>query len=297
MTDQPSPPSPDRPGPSGDDARPAPAGDPAGVDPWAEGGATSADEELAAAEQQVRAARDRDVRAGLDRLTGEVATLRARHADLAAAVSEQLGPTLAALEQTTTSELGQLRGHIKELYTAVDQEQQAKNPPVDWIGMNAETAREQWPILARWVGEVLVGWYEITRDQLPDCWPLHTPAVIELSWVRSAHRQAYLAHVHPHITGEWHTRWLPHLLTRLGQLIDSRKCRSGEHRPERGEPMIVEQPQPRAGEPAPLPRTQLATPQHWWPFYAAAYRADLARRTAREAQDQHSWTPADPTSG
>lgn len=295
--DQPPAPSPDRPRRSGDDGPTTPPpSDAADTDPWAADGATSPDEELAAAEQRVRAARERDVRTGLDRLAADVATLRSRHSDLAAAVSEQLAPTLAALEQTTTTELGQLRGHVTELYTALEQEQQAKNPPVDWIGMTAATARDQWPILAKWVGEVLAGWYEITRDQLPDCWPLHPPVVIELSWVRSAHRQAYLTHVHPHITGEWHTRWLPHLLTRLPQLIDGRKCRPGEHRPERGEPFMVAQPQPREGQPAPLPRTQLATPQHWWPYYTAAYHADLARRTAREAHDGHNWTPAAPTS-
>lgn len=265
-------------------------------DPWANPAEeTSPDDELAAAEARVAARREQDLRARVQAIGAQLDTLRAQHAELAAAVSEDLAPTLAALEQTATTELGQLRAHVTELHEALEQEQRVKNPPVDWIGMSADQARQEWPKLARWLGEVLVPSYEITRDQLPDCWALHTPAVIELSWVRSAHRQSYLAHVHPHITGEWHTRWLPHLLTRLAQLIDSRKCRPGEHRPELGAPLTVPAPEPHAGQPAPLPRAQLAMPEHWWPFYAHAYQADLARRAARVADTGRTWTPAPPT--
>ena len=37
-------------------------------------------------------------------------------------------------------------------------------------------------LLARWVGETLVPRYELTRNELPDCWALHPPVVAELSW-------------------------------------------------------------------------------------------------------------------
>jgi hypothetical protein len=40
-------------------------------------------------------------------------------------------------------------------------------------GPDREQAREPRPILAQWIAEVLVPWYEITRDELPDCRPLH----------------------------------------------------------------------------------------------------------------------------
>jgi hypothetical protein len=38
---------------------------------------------------------------------------------------------------------------------------------------------------------VLVPWYELTRDELPDCWALHAPVVVELSWLRTTYVQAY----------------------------------------------------------------------------------------------------------
>jgi hypothetical protein len=70
-------------------------------------------------------------------------------------------------------------------------------------------ARAQWPILAQWIAEVLVPWYEITCDELPDCWPLHRPALVELSWLRSAHVQAYLRSSAPSVEGEWHPALAP----------------------------------------------------------------------------------------
>ena len=63
-----------------------------------------------------------------------------------------------------------------------------------------------WPILARWVGEVLVPRYELTRDDLPDCWALHPPVVAELSWRRTAYVQADLTRSSPQLGADWHTR-------------------------------------------------------------------------------------------
>ena len=70
---------------------------------------------------------------------------------------------------------------------------------MDWAGLTEEQAKAQWPILARWVGEVLVPWHELTRDDLPDCWALHRPVVVELSWLRSTYVQAY----HPRSPPTW----------------------------------------------------------------------------------------------
>lgn len=222
-------------------------------------------------------------------LRGQVTTVRSRHAELAASVSEEIAPTVQGFIQTTTEELGGLRAQVDELCAEHTAAQRLRNPPVDWIGMSAERAVEQWPVLARWIAQSLVPWYELTRDELPDCWSLHRPVVVELSWLRSAHRQAYLAHSHPHITAEWHVRWRPHLIGRIREVIDPNKCKPGTHQPDRGNPLLV--PPPADG--SSLPRAQLAHPQHWWPFYTHAYHADLAeRRTADEGQN---WTPPPPS--
>jgi len=63
--------------------------------------------------------------------------------------------------------------------------------------------------------------HEITRDELPDCWALHGPAVIELLWLRSAHVQAYIPGAAPHVAGKWHPRWRPGVITRLPVMIDA----------------------------------------------------------------------------
>ena len=110
-----------------------------------------------------------------------------------------------------------------------------KNRPVDWVGLSEEQAKAQWPILARWVGEVLVPWHELTRDDLPDCWAVHRPVVVELSWLRSTYVQAYHPRSPTHLAGEWQVRWRPAALARIKEL--TKECQPGEHRPRHGQPL------------------------------------------------------------
>jgi hypothetical protein len=100
-------------------------------------------------------------------------------------VSEDLAPWVKALQQLVTEEFGRLRSEIDVLLAERQEQNKTKNPPVDWAALSEEQAAEQWPILARWVGETLVPRYELTRNELPDCWALHPPVVAELSWLRA----------------------------------------------------------------------------------------------------------------
>lgn len=147
------------------------------------------------------------------------------------------------------------------------------------------------------VGEVLVPGYELTCEELPDCWALHFPVVIELSWLRSAHVQSYLRHTHPHITAEWHTRWRTAVLARIKELIPERNCRPGEHLTPKESSQTVGRGRAPEGAAAwgggRAPRFQPATPEHWWPFYQRAFHADLdRRRNRRETSDADYWVPA-----
>ena len=92
-----------------------------------------------------------------------------------------------------TAEFGRLRGEVDVLLSDCQEQEKTKNSPVDWASLSEEPAAEQWPILARWIGEILVPRYEATRNELSDCWPLHPLVVAELSWLRTAHVQAYRA--------------------------------------------------------------------------------------------------------
>ena len=136
-------------------------------------------------------------------------------------MSEDLAPRVSGLKQVVTEELGQLRGDVDVLLTERKEREKTKNAPVDWAALTAEQAAVQWPVLARWVGEVLVPRYELTRDELPDCWALHPPVVAELSWLRTAYVQAYLSRSPPQLAADWHTRWRPAVLTRIRDLVKS----------------------------------------------------------------------------
>ena len=241
----------------------------------------------AAALLEVRRMRDRlaelsETIAGLQALPGRVEQYAGLHQQLAATVSEDLAPGLAALREFTNAELARQDAQLEEVLTELRRE---RNSPVDWPALTEEQAREQWPILGRWIAEVFVPWYEITRDELPDCWPLHRPALVELSWLRSAHVQAYLPSSPPSVAGEWHQRWRPGVVERLHVVIDRIACGPGFHlvpEGDRGAPP----PFPLApGARVPLPPgRQLALSQHWQVNYERAVEQDLAWRRQRQEQ-------------
>ena len=268
----------------------------------ADTGSTGTAGQSAAAEhdQQVAAAAARRVRALLagftqlgDRVSGlaaDIQTVAARHTHLAAAVSEDLAPKVDALQQLVTEELGQLRGDVDTLLADRRSEDNTVNPPVDWTALTAGQAAEQWPILAAWIGEVLVPWCEWTRNELPDCWALHRPVVVELSWLRTTHVAAYLPKAPAHLAAEWHTRWRPASLTGIKEL--TKECQPTKHNPRNGQTLTL----PSSREPgenlgAPATRSQPALPRYWWGFYVHAYHADLAHRRARAAAEELDWSP------
>ena len=218
-------------------------------------------------------------------LTEQVGETAARHTDLATAISEDLAPRVSGLHQVLTEELAQLRGEVDVLLTERQERDKTKNAPVDWAALTEEQAAVQWPILARWVGEVLVPHYELTRDELPDCWALHPPAVAEMSWLRTAHVQAYLPKSPPQLSADWHTRWRPAVLIRIRELIKPDECPPGKHAPKRGAPVEV------TAQNGALPRAQLAEPRRWWPFYDRAFHLDLEGRRARAAAGELDWSP------
>jgi hypothetical protein len=222
----------------------------------------------------------------LHALTEQVAQTTARHTDLTTAVSEDLAPRVGALHQLVTEELGRLRGDVDVLLAERKEWDKTKNAPVDWAALTEQQAAAQWPILARWVGEVLVPRYELTRDDLPDCWALHPPVVPELSWLRTAYVQAHLTRSPPQLGADWHTRWRPAVLTRIRELIKPDECSPGKHAPRRGAPVEL------AVQNGALPRAELAEPQCWWPFYDRAFHLDLAVRRARAAAGELDWSPA-----
>lgn len=206
--------------------------------------------------------------------------------------------------------------------------QLAAAPPTalaDWLSLGPEEAEERWREIAYWVEHVLVGGYNLSRRQLPDCWPMHRTAMVHLSWLYASYRQAYHPQANPILAAEWSTRWLregvgalrgdrvaplPRCRPRLDQpgyhLYDvTQEGRAGATRAETDAAKIaqlqaqraVSFPTPPVGAPAARPALdpklegadeQLAE-RRWWNDYLRQGREeDLAWRQERAAAGQAS---------
>jgi hypothetical protein len=210
--------------------------------------------------------------------------LLAENADLLA----QLLPRVTALD----TELAGLGDRVDALTGATP-----PSAPLDWAALPADKAAAEWEALADWLATVLGPFYEITRAQLPDCWPHHRPAVIELVWLRHAYAAAHAPNATPSAAAEWHTRWRRDALANIAAAIPKTWCRPGEHYVhehdrdrtraaaagpgERHPPTPGRRPGPedfRLG-----PEGEITSPRHWGPAYRAAAAADLAWRRERDA--------------
>lgn len=116
-----------------------------------------------------------------------------RHATVSTVA--QLQPQLADVQ----AELGVLRGEVTRLHAS---KHEVTVVPVNWPTLSAQDAEAVWEVLGRWVQEVLGDWCEVTRDQLPDCWALHRPALMQVSWLWTSHIEAYQPHSRAHAAAE-----------------------------------------------------------------------------------------------
>lgn len=169
------------------------------------------------------------------------------------------------------------------------------NAPVHWPSLTVDEAAHAWDQLGQWIAETFVPWYEISREELPDCWPLHRPAVLELSWLRTCYVEAFTSDARPQLAAEWNTRWLRDVLAAIGRHIDHWKCRPGAHTTRDGndnDPDFTPPPerpdQARVGHdgerhPSYGDKTELAYVQNWRANFNTAAARDLARR--RQAQN------------
>lgn len=172
---------------------------PASAERRPSGGTDSRDEHIPTAESTALAAHLRRISDRLDQVAST-------HTELANLVSEHLSPEITALRNDTGQQLATHAAQIHQILTATEARH---NPPIDWPAMTADQAAIAWENLAHWIAHILVPWYHITRDELPDCWAMHRPAIVELSWLRSAHIEAFAPNTAAHHAADWHTRWRP----------------------------------------------------------------------------------------
>lgn len=107
----------------------------------------------------------------------------------------------------------------------------------DWTRMHREESAVAWSVLVDWVTEVLVGLYDSVGEyggrnaRLPTCWYRHPDAVAELGWLCQEWIKIYRSGKGTSsAAGEWHDRWLPGVLRRLGHDSQMSAClREGTH--------------------------------------------------------------------
>lgn len=223
-------------------------------------------EDVSWAELTAQAAHLRRLADRLDQLTAEVDDLR-RRGDEIDAVAADIHHTL--------------------------QQHHAQQPvgPPNWATMDTGPAARAWRDLTDWIDQTFVPWYDITRDQLPDCWALHRPVVVELSWLRHTHTAAHEPGAPVHLVADWHTHWKPAALKHIHDVVPRhglRACGPGHHlatSTDRTPHTPPVQPHPSANRPPLVPTMpthavteQLAHREHWHNFYTQAVTHDLANR-------------------
>lgn len=181
-----------------------------------------------------------DLAAGLADLTDEVQAMRGQLvelrgdaetlslADVRDLTHDLAGTVEAIARRPNPHDPGDAGGDLAQLHKAViDLAEDINNlaaglaaadfrPPC-WVDLTQEEAVDAWRELYEWLRDVLLARYPITEEQIPPCWYLHPAAVEELSWLHTAWCAAYRnTKASPTAAGEWHDRWLPGVLRRVG---------------------------------------------------------------------------------
>ncbi|ANY10821.1 hypothetical protein AFB00_30990 (plasmid) [Pseudonocardia sp. HH130630-07] len=141
----------------------------------------------------------------------------------------RISPRLDDVEQAVAA----LGGAVEAAATgAGDAEDEALSltPALRWSQLDRGDKHAAWDALAGFVSEVLNNDYQLTRLELPDCWPVHPRAVRELAWLRTLYISSSAPGTRPELVAEWHVRWLPAAVTNLAIAIDRRECAPGKHR-------------------------------------------------------------------
>jgi hypothetical protein len=163
--------------------------------------------------------------ARVSELAERVGGLQARVAAAEAAVEGQEHATEAA------AGLAQEVARLSAVVTATDSaggDRDVLDHPRVWAGMTAETCTEALRDLARWVGEILLPRYPHAGPVLAPCWPAHPAAVEELDWLYWDWTCWAAPGGRSRDAADWHDRWLPGVLARLGPELAG-CARGGRH--------------------------------------------------------------------
>ena len=115
-------------------------------------------------------------------------------------------------------DLTDLRHQVEQILATLTDEDDA---PATWfwLTMSNQEHDEKFAELRDWVETVLrVQYPDYLADHIRPCWPNHPEARWELAWLYHLWSGAYLAdRTTPKDAADWHDRWLPGAVRRLGQ--------------------------------------------------------------------------------
>jgi hypothetical protein len=130
--------------------------------------------------------------------------------DALASTQKKHAPALA--------DITELRHRVEQILVSLDEEGEADPPPWFWLTMDERERGQKYSELHDWVETVLRTQYpDYLAEQIRPCWPNHPEARWELAWLYQLWSRAYLGE-RPALkdAANWHDRWSPGVLRRLG---------------------------------------------------------------------------------
>lgn len=137
---------------------------------------------------------------------------------------------LASTQQGHGAALGdiaELRRKVEEVLAIFGEDAGGSSGGWFWLTMDEQTREEKFGELFDLVETVLRPQYpDYLGEQIRSCWPNHSEARWELTWLYQLWTVAYLAkRPAPREAADWHDRWLPGILRRLNDVM--RRCGEG----------------------------------------------------------------------
>jgi hypothetical protein len=116
----------------------------------------------------------------------------------------------------------ELRRQVERILALLTEDDQAASAGWFWLSMDAQAREDKLGELSDWVEAVLrVQYPGYLAEQIRLCWANHPEALWELTWLYQLWCRAYLTkRPAPKDAADWHDRWAPGVLRRLGQVMN-----------------------------------------------------------------------------
>lgn len=166
----------------------------------------------------------RDTSPSVAALAVQINTLRRDIESLSAKVDVLTRTQHAQASQS--EEIRELHNQVERVLAALSDEDEDRQATWFWLTMSEQEREARFSELHDWAETVLrVQYPDYLAEHVRPCWPNHPEARWELAWLYHLWSRAYLAsHPDPRDAADWHDRWMPGVIRRIGQAM--RRCAS-----------------------------------------------------------------------